>query len=98
MNQHIPPDFRVPGFLAAGMASGINAALWRLPNGASLTVGAYLIGIGMLALPFYIATVLYVSAITMFWFLFKDAKLLEETHEEPRRIEPAVQEATVRIP
>ncbi len=81
-----------------GMASGINAALWRLPNGASLTVGAYLIGIGMLALPFYIATVLYVSAITMFWLLFKDAKLLEETREEPRMMEPAVQEATVRIP
>jgi MFS family permease len=81
-----------------GMASGISAALWRLPNGASLTVGAYLIGIGMLALPFYIATVLYVSAITMFWFLFKDTKLLEETQEEPRVMEPAVQEATVRIP
>jgi len=81
-----------------GMASGINAALWRLPNGASLTIGAYLIGIGMLALPFYIATVLYVSAITMFWLLFKDAKLLEETREEPRMMEPAVQEATVRIP
>jgi MFS family permease len=81
-----------------GMASGINAALWRLPNGASLTVGAYLIGIGMLALPFYIATVLYVSAITMFWFLFKDAKLLEETQEKSRMMEPAVQEATVRVP
>ena len=81
-----------------GMASGINAALWRLPNGASLTIGAYLIGIGMLALPFYIATVLYVSAITMFWLLFKDAKLLEETREEPRMMEPAVQEATVTIP
>jgi len=80
------------------MASGINAALWRLPNGASLTVGAYLIGIGMLALPFYIATVLYVSAITMFWFLFKNARLVEEAREEHRVIEPAIEEETVRVP
>ncbi len=81
-----------------GMASGITAALWRLPNGASLTVGAYLIGIGMLALPFYIATILYISAITMFWLLFKDARLVEERREEPRIKDPDVQEATVRIP
>jgi len=83
-----------------GIASGINAALWRLPNGASLTVGAYLIGIGMLALPFYIATVLYVSAITMFWFLFKNAKLLEETQRKPqlRTMLPQEEEATILVP
>jgi len=78
-----------------GMASGINAALWRLPNGASLTVGAYLIGIGMLALPFYIATVLYVSAITMFWFLFRNAKLVEENREVPRLVVPRAEEEAV---
>ncbi len=83
-----------------GIASGINAALWRLPNGASLTVGAYLIGIGMLALPFYIATVLYVSAISMFWFLFKNAKLLEETQRKPRlrTMLPQEEEATILVP
>jgi MFS family permease len=61
-----------------GMAAGITAALWRLPNSLSSTVGYSLIIAGYLALPFYIATVLYVIGITMFWFLFKNAKLPEE--------------------
>jgi MFS family permease len=71
-----------------GMASGINAALWRLPNAASSTAGAYMIGLGLLALPFYIATVLYLSAITMFWLLFKDTQLPEELHEIPQLLSP----------
>ncbi len=61
-----------------GMASGITASLWRLPNSLSSSVGSFLIAGGLLALPFYIATVLYVFGITLFWFLFKDAKLPEE--------------------
>jgi hypothetical protein len=32
----------------------------------------------MVALPFYIATVLYVIGISLYWFMFKDAKLPEE--------------------
>ena len=59
-------------------ASGITASLWRLPNSFSATIGASLIGAGYLALPFYIATVLYVFSIAAFWFLFKDAELPEE--------------------
>lgn len=61
-----------------GMASGITASIWRLPNALTTTVGLSLIGAGFLALPFYIATVLYVFGIGMFWFLFKDARLPEE--------------------
>ncbi len=61
-----------------GAASGINASLWRLPNSLSTAVGAGMMGAGMLALPFYIATVLYVAAISAFWFLFRRAKLPEE--------------------
>ncbi len=61
-----------------GAASGITASLWRLPNAFSATVGASLIGEQLLALPFYIATVLYVFSITAFWFLFKDSRLPEE--------------------
>jgi MFS family permease len=61
-----------------GMASGITASLWRLPNSLSTYAGYYLIESGYLGLPFYIATVLYVVGISMFWFLFKDAKLPEE--------------------
>jgi MFS family permease len=61
-----------------GMASGFNAALWRLPNAFSSALGAVLIGEGLAKFPFYIATVLYVAAISGFWFLFKDARLPEE--------------------
>jgi MFS family permease len=61
-----------------GMASGITASTWRLPNSLSSYVGLVLIGGGMVALPFYIATVLYVTGISLYWFMFKDAKLPEE--------------------
>ncbi|MDG6983180.1 MAG: MFS transporter [Nitrososphaerota archaeon] len=61
-----------------GMASGITASLWRLPNSLSQIAGYYLIGLGLLALPFYIATGLYAVGISVFWFVFKDARLPEE--------------------
>jgi MFS family permease len=61
-----------------GMASGITAAFWRLPNSLSQIVGYALIGRGLLALPFYIATVLYAIGIAMFWLMFKGARLPEE--------------------
>ena len=61
-----------------GMASGISASLWRLPNSLSTTVGLTLIGDGFIALPYYIATVLYVVGIGVFWGLFRDARLREE--------------------
>lgn len=67
-----------------GAASGITASLWRLPNSFSSIIGASLIGAGFLGLPFYIATVLYVFAIAAFWFLFKDAKLPEESVPPPQ--------------
>jgi MFS family permease len=63
-----------------GMASGVTAALWRLPNSLSTSVGFALIGAGFLGLPFYIATALYVVGISMFWFMFKDARLPEEAN------------------
>ncbi len=61
-----------------GMASGITASLWRLPNSFSQIVGYALIGMGELALPFYFATLLYAVGIAIFWFAFKDAQLPEE--------------------
>jgi len=61
-----------------GMASGLTASLWRLPNALSTFAGYGLIAGGYLALPFYIATVLYAAGITLFWFLFKNAVLPEE--------------------
>ncbi|MDG7008445.1 MAG: MFS transporter [Nitrososphaerota archaeon] len=67
-----------------GMASGITAALWRLPNSLSTTAGLALFAAGYLALPFYIATVLYVVGIAIFWFVFKDARLPEEAQGLPQ--------------
>ena len=67
-----------------GMASGITAALWRLPNALSITAGLTLFADGYLALPFYIATVLYVVGICIFWFVFKDARLPEEAQRFPQ--------------
>jgi MFS family permease len=64
-----------------GMASGITASLWRLPNSLSTTVGLTLIGAGLIALPFYIATVLYVVGIGIFWVMFRNARLPEERQE-----------------
>jgi MFS family permease len=75
-----------------GMASGVSASLWRLPNALSSIVGAIWIGAGMLALPFYVATVLYVSAITAFWFLFKNTRLPEEERDITQPIAVLVDE------
>ncbi|MDV3277939.1 MAG: MFS transporter [Nitrososphaerales archaeon] len=62
-----------------GAASGLSAAIWRFPNSLGAGIGGALMGAGFLALPFYIASVLYIAAIALFWVLFRDAKLPEET-------------------
>lgn len=61
-----------------GMASGINTALWRLPNALSTFIGAYLMSVGLLAAPFFIASVLYSISIALFWYYFRKIKLPEE--------------------
>jgi MFS family permease len=75
-----------------GMASGVTASLWRLPNALSSFVGAAWIGMGLLALPFYVATVLYVAAITVLWFLFKSARLPEEERDIAQPVAVLVEE------
>lgn len=67
-----------------GMASGITASLWRLPNALTTTAGLTLMKEGFLGLPFYIAAVLYVVGIGIFWFVFKDARLPEEINKLPQ--------------
>lgn len=81
----VPPEER-------GGAAGITASLWRLPNALSSTVGAIWIGMGLLALPFYVATVLYLSSITAFWFLFKNAILPEELGKTAGPLVPKIPE------
>jgi MFS family permease len=69
-----------------GAASGISTALWRLPNALSSSVGAWLMGIGLLALPFFLATVFYVVSICLFWFFFKNTRMPEEMTECERQV------------
>lgn len=61
-----------------GAASGVSAALWRLPNALSSFIGAYLIGIGLLAAPFFLAALLYIVSIALFWYYFRNTKMPEE--------------------
>jgi predicted MFS family arabinose efflux permease len=61
-----------------GAASGISSALWRLPNSLSTGLGAWMMGLGLLAEPFYSAAGLYVVSIAMFWSFFRNVKMPEE--------------------
>ncbi len=78
-----------------GMASGIAASLWRLPNSLSTTVGLTWIGAGLIALPFYVATILYVIGISIFWVMFRNAKLPEE---QPRIAQGPAQSSSLEGP
>ncbi len=61
-----------------GAASGVSAALWRLPNALSSFVGAWLIGMGLLAAPFFLAALFYIVSISLFWYYFRHTKMPEE--------------------
>jgi MFS family permease len=61
-----------------GAASGVNAALWRLPNALSTFIGAYLMALGFLVLPFFLASLLYSISIALFWYFFRKTKMPEE--------------------
>jgi MFS family permease len=67
-----------------GTAAGVSASLWRLPNALSTSIGSSLIAARLLSAPFYIAAMLYVVAISSFWFMFRNAKLPEETEGIPQ--------------
>ncbi|HXX88058.1 MAG TPA: MFS transporter, partial [Candidatus Acidoferrum sp.] len=65
-----------------GVASGISAALWRLPNALSSFIGAWLIGAGLLAEPFFLAGLFYAVSIALFWVYFRETKMPEEPSAE----------------
>jgi MFS family permease len=62
-----------------GVASGLSAALWRLPNALSTSIGAWLMGAGLLATPFFLAGLLYAVSICLFWYYFRNTKMPEES-------------------
>jgi len=61
-----------------GAAAGISSAVWRLPNSISTAFGADMMYVGLLALPFYLATGLYVASLGLYWTFFGKTKLPEE--------------------
>ncbi len=61
-----------------GTASGISGALWRLPNALSTWIGAWLMGIGLLFEPFFMAGLFYIFSIMLFWYFFRKVKMPEE--------------------
>lgn len=66
-----------------GAASGISGALWRLPNALSTFIGAWLMGIGLLAEPFFMASLFYIMSIMLFWHYFRKVKMPEEKVHYP---------------
>lgn len=66
-----------------GAVSGISGALWRLPSALSTWIGGWLMGIGLLAEPFFIASILYVISIILFWHYFRNVRMPEEEAKHP---------------
>jgi len=57
-----------------GVASAVNAVVWRLPNSATAIVGGILLNQGSYSLPFFLATACYVVGIALFYYFFRDVK------------------------
>lgn len=57
-----------------GVASAVNAVIWRLPNAGTAIIGGILLHAGEYALPFFLATACYAVGITLFYAFFKDVK------------------------
>jgi len=67
-----------------GLASTINAVIWRIPNNASTFIGGYILtytafdvpslGISHLDLPWVLATILYIVGIVMLYTNFRNVK------------------------
>jgi MFS family permease len=67
-----------------GAASGVSAALWRLPNALSTSIGTWFMSRRLLATPFYIATALYILSIGLFWYFFRNTIMPEERTKRPK--------------
>jgi predicted MFS family arabinose efflux permease len=63
-------------------ASGVNSALWSLPNALSSFAGAYLMGLGLLSAPFFLSGLFYIVSIALFWYFFRNTSLPEEQFNE----------------
>ncbi len=58
-----PPEQR-------GLVSALSNVMFRLPNSFGTYLGGFILGMGLLQLPFFIATALYTSGLAGFYFFF----------------------------
>ncbi len=61
-----------------GLASAINSIIWTIPNSVTTVIGGLMFAAGMFELPFIIAAILYMIAITAFYINFRNVGQLEE--------------------
>ena len=61
-----------------GLASAINSIIWRIPNSVTTVIGGLMFAAGMFELPFIIAAILYMIAISAFYINFRNVGQLEE--------------------
>jgi predicted MFS family arabinose efflux permease len=61
-----------------GLASAINSIIWRIPNSVSTVIGGLMFAAGMFELPFIIASILYIVAISAFFLNFRNVRPLDE--------------------
>lgn len=62
-----------------GLASAINSIVWRVPNSVTTVIGGAILAAGYYALPFLLASLIYMGAVTAFWFNFRNVKVHDET-------------------
>jgi len=55
-----------------GLASAINSIVWRVPNSVTTVIGGAMLAAGFFALPFVLAALIYIGAVTAFWFNFRN--------------------------
>lgn len=61
-----------------GLASAINSIVWRVPNSVTTVIGGAMLAAGFFALPFILAALIYIGAVTAFWFNFRNVNVHDE--------------------
>jgi MFS family permease len=57
-----------------GLVSAVTNTVFRLPNSVSTVFGGYILGLGLLELPFIIASAFYIGGLTVFFAFFVASK------------------------
>ncbi len=57
-----------------GLVSGLTNIIFRLPNSVSVLAGGYLLSVGLLEVPWFIACGFYVLGIALLYYFFGRAK------------------------